>query len=123
MIKQFMLKRVVWFVIAGTAALVFFGGIVMLLWNSILVPVLHVASLSFWQATGLLLLSKILFGGFRGGPWRGKQGRCGNGASWREDMRSRWAQLSPEEREQLQQRWKDKCRKWNRTPGQESGTE
>ena len=48
-------------------------------------------AISFWQAVGILLLSKILFGGFRG---RG-------GMSWRHRMGERWERMSPEEREKF----------------------
>ena len=75
-----------WFVIAPlaligiTAVALLFGLIVMWLWNAILPPLLGVHMLtSFWQALGLLVLSRILFGGFfkggsrhRGGPFMWK---------------------------------------------------
>ena len=48
--------------------------IVMALWNNILVPVLHVSIIDFWQALGIFALSKILFGGFPGRPGWGKHG-------------------------------------------------
>ena len=55
---------------------VFIGGLaVMLLWNAILPAVLGVAALTYWQAIGILALSRLLFGGFhRGGPWGGRRG-------------------------------------------------
>jgi hypothetical protein len=49
-------------------------------------------AIDFAHALGLLILSRILFGGFRGhGGWRGRQ-------HWR-----RWEQMTPEEREKFQQ--------------------
>ena len=45
----------------------FFGLIVMLLWNAILPTAIHAGELNYWQATGLLVLSRILFGGWGGG--------------------------------------------------------
>jgi hypothetical protein len=50
--------------VCGVAVL---GGLVMLLWNW-LMPALFsgVGIIDYWQALGLLLLSKILFGGGRG---------------------------------------------------------
>lgn len=44
---------------------------VMLLWNAILPSLLAVGRLGFWQALGLLLLCRILFGGLRGRGWGG----------------------------------------------------
>lgn len=77
------------------------GGVVMFLWNAILVPVVHVAALTFWQGLGLLVLSRILFGGFRGGPWGGHRG-----GPWKD----KWRSMSEEERMQMKAAWKDRCR-------------
>jgi hypothetical protein len=70
----------------------------MTLWNW-LIPVLFSGPIiSFGQALGLLLLSKILFGGFgRSGGWRGGQ--------WRQKMEERWKNATPEERERWKHRW------------------
>jgi hypothetical protein len=73
-------------VIAVAATAVFaFSGLVMLLWNGIIHTVLNVGVITFWQAAGILLLSKILFGGFRGrrsfGGWHHRRHMCGNGGT------------------------------------------
>ncbi|WP_255631398.1 hypothetical protein [Caballeronia sp. dw_19] len=76
-------------VIVGIAVL---GWMVMTLWNWV-VPALFVGAraIDFAHALGLLILSRILFGGFRGhGGWRGRQ-------HWR-----KWEQMTPEEREKFQ---------------------
>jgi hypothetical protein len=77
------------------------GGVVMLLWNAILVPVVHVGAITFLQGLGLLVLSRILFGGFRGGPWGGHRG-----GPWKD----KWRSMSEEERLQMKAAWKDRCR-------------
>jgi|GEM_PF-414677 len=41
--------------------------IVMALWNSLLPDIIGVRAITFWQAMGILVLSKILFGGFHFG--------------------------------------------------------
>jgi hypothetical protein len=88
------------FAILGVGAVALFGWIVMLLWNATLVPATGAAIISFWQAMGLLVLSRILVGGFAGGGGR-------RGAH----MRNKWAQMTPEEKEQF----KAYCRKrWGR---------
>ncbi|KAA6337822.1 hypothetical protein EZS27_014126 [termite gut metagenome] len=46
-------------VIVGAAA-----AVVMLLWNALIPPVIGWTSISYWQAVGLLVLVRILFGGF-----------------------------------------------------------
>ena len=54
----------------GIVLFVFIGGeVVRLLWNWLLPPLFGVREITFWQALGLLALSRILVGGFglRGG--------------------------------------------------------
>ena len=74
------------------------GAVVQLLWNWLLPPILGLPAISFWQALGLLALSRILFGGF------GMRG-CGP----RSRLRGRWEHMTPEERERfrdgLRARW------------------
>jgi hypothetical protein len=44
---------------------IFVGGIIVqLLWNWLLPDILHLRRITFWEALGLLTLSRILFGGF-----------------------------------------------------------
>ena len=40
--------------------------VVMLLWNWLMPMIFHLGELTYWQALGLLILSKILFGGGHG---------------------------------------------------------
>jgi hypothetical protein len=56
--------------------------------------------IGYWQAVGLLVLSKLLLGGFRG---FGHGHRHGGGrfGHWRERMAERWASMSEEERAQF----------------------
>jgi len=65
--KKFWIRRAIFIPIAIVAGVFIFGSLVMFLWNSILPAVLGVSIITFWQALGILVLSKILFGGFRGG--------------------------------------------------------
>ena len=53
-------------ILVASLGFVAFSGIVMLLWNNILPAVLHVSVITFWQAAGILLLARLLFGGFKG---------------------------------------------------------
>lgn len=99
----FVLKILV-FATAGVAA---FGWIVTLLWNALLPMIFHLPVISFWQGIGLLILSKIFFGGFRGGgggPW--KRGRFNR---WNDKMKENWMKMSPEEREKFSRDWKTRC--------------
>jgi hypothetical protein len=74
-------------------ALALLGYVVMTLWNSVLPAVTGLHAITFVQALGLLVLSRILFGGLRG---RGRRG-----GHWRARMQARWQQMTPEERERF----------------------
>ncbi len=53
--------------IVGIALFIFLGGwIVMSLWNYLLPALFGWRMITFWQALGLLILCRILFGGFGG---------------------------------------------------------
>jgi len=71
-----------------------FGLIVMSLWNWLMPALFGWKVVTFWQAIGLVILSKILFGGFRGGP---------TGMHWRHRMMERWDKMTPEERERFRE--------------------
>ena len=90
-----MFIRKIPFVIAIAALGIFvFSSVVMLLWNGIIPSVFHLDAITFWQAAGMLLLAKILFGGFRGRGW--------HGGGWRQKrMFMRWQNMTPEEKEKL----------------------
>jgi len=104
--------KVVVMVIAIAAVLSF---VVMHLWNSLLPGIVGWKAITYWQALGLLLLCKILFGGFH----RHGGGRHG----WKRHMEERWAAMSEEERERLRagMRARHGCRFGGR--GSETGTE
>jgi hypothetical protein len=80
---RFLVFGIVW---VGVAGLVIFG-----LWNVLMPPILGLPVISFWQALGLLVLSRALFGG-RGGWGRGmRKARFVRG----------WKDLTAEERERF----------------------
>ena len=89
--------RIALLALAGVAVL---GWLVMALWNWLL-PTLFAGAqpVGYWQALGLLLLCKILFGGWRGG--RHRRGRNGH---------PRLAGMTAQEREQFRSRWPNCCR-------------
>ena len=76
-------------ILVGIAVL---GWMVMTLWNWV-IPALFIGgrSIDYLHAMGLLILSRILFGGFRG------HGGCHGRRHWR-----RWERMTPEERETFQ---------------------
>ena len=70
-----------------------FSFVVMWLWNWLMPVIFGLHAISFWQALGLLVLSKILFGGFRGRP--------GFPGDWRMRLIQRWEDMTPEERDKF----------------------
>ena len=71
------------------------GGVVMLLWNWLVPPIFGWRVITFWQAVGLLALCRILFGGFgMRGPRRRIADRC--------------QRMTPEEREKLRERMRER---------------
>jgi hypothetical protein len=101
--KKFWIKKGLMIGLMVIAAILVFGAVVMGLWNAILPAVLGVKAITFMQALGILLLSKILFGGFKGG------GRRGPGGPWKERMKEKWENMSPEQRDSFQAEWKNRC--------------
>ena len=74
---------------------------VMLLWNSLVPELFHGPPLRYPQALGLLVLSRILFGGLRGRGWHGH---------WRQRMwRERCENMTPEERARLREHFQRSC--------------
>jgi hypothetical protein len=103
--KGFGARRVVLFVLFAAIAIFVFGGVVMLLWNNVLAQVTHVSTISFLQALGILLLAKILFGGFRGG-WGPRR------YYWKQRMRDKWNNMTPEDRDKFKQELQKRCGHW-----------
>jgi len=78
-----------------------FGYFVMRLWNWLMPALFGWHLITFWQALGILVLSKILFGGFHG--------RSGRHVNWRRRMMERWEKMTPEEREKFSHSMRGRC--------------
>jgi hypothetical protein len=104
--------KMLFFIPLAIGAFLGVGYIVMLLWNAI-IPGLFASAgvLTYCHALGLLVLCKILFGGFRGkrcgchGGWRGRRQMH----AWKE----KWAGMSEEEKakfkDEMKTRWQGRC--------------
>ena len=79
----------------AVVAVTVFGFVVKELWNALMPGIFGWRMITFWQALGLLVLSKILFGGFH------RHG--GSRKPWGNRMRERWESMTPEEREKFRQ--------------------
>lgn len=88
--------------ICAVAFLALISFVVMHLWNCLLPNIMHVSTITFWQAMGIFVLCKILFGFGKGGPRFGGGGR----APWmRQRMKEHFEQMTPEERERFKQKF------------------
>jgi hypothetical protein len=99
--KGYGIKRAIFIPIAIAAGVFIFGSAVMLLWNHLLPVLFGVGTITLWQAIGLLILAKILFGGFGGGH-RHHKCHCHH-------HHGPWGHLKAEEKEKMKSEWNEKC--------------
>ena len=105
--KKYWIKKGLMFFVFFTAMLLLFAFIVMGLWNALLPAVLGVNTITFIQALSILLLSKILFGGFR-------RGSSERGRQWKMKFQEKMASMTLEEKEKFQSEWKNRFGgRWN----------
>lgn len=109
---KWIMKMIVGLMVFGALA----GWVVMTLWNWLIPALFTGPVIGFWQALGILVLSKILFGSAKG--WKSGGGHCRDG-SWKE----RGEGMSPEERERVRSLWKQRCRKSTPPPAPPAETE
>jgi Ca2+/H+ antiporter, TMEM165/GDT1 family len=91
------LKILLFVVLAATVL----GFVVMTRWNRLMPPIFGLHAITYWQALGLFVLGKLLFGGFRGRP--------GFSMHWRQRMMERWEQMTPEERDKFRAGMRGGC--------------
>jgi hypothetical protein len=115
--KRYRFFRVLKIALFAALAVAVASFLVMSLWNVLMPSIFAVRAISFWQALGLLVLSKILFGGFR--P------HTGGGPRWRRRMMERWEQMTPEEREKFKRGMRGRCgfRENVEAPNREAGVQ
>jgi hypothetical protein len=79
-----------------------FGVAVMLLWNILMTQIFGLMELNYLQATGLLVLGRLLFGGL-GGGWHDRSRGMGRGHSFHHgsDLREKWLNMSDEDRKEF----------------------
>ena len=73
-----------------------FGAVVMLLWNWLMPTLFGLDVINFWQALGILVLSRILFGGFGFGHiLKRHKHHIGH------HIHERWMKMTPEQRKEF----------------------
>jgi hypothetical protein len=100
-----MRKKMIFMAPLAILALVLFiavgGQVVLHLWNWLLPTLFGWRQINFWQALGILVLCRILFGGFGGHGFRRSH--------FRSRMGERWQRMTPEERERFRQGMRGRC--------------
>jgi Ca2+/H+ antiporter, TMEM165/GDT1 family len=97
-------KRKLLFLIFIPALFFVMAAAVQFLWNAILPDLVHAGIISYWQAMGLLALSRILFGGF-GFHGRGGKPHFGHASP----LKEKWMGMNDEEKQKFRDEWKSRC--------------
>ncbi|WP_216846687.1 hypothetical protein [Mucilaginibacter sp. L196] len=99
--RIFFKGRFIFIPILAAVVLSLVSFVVMQLWNNLLPAILHVGIITFWQAMGIFILCKILFGFGKGGRGWGN----GGGGPWmRRRMEEKFKNMTPEEKERFKQK-------------------
>jgi|SRR5579862_1172947 len=89
-------------VVVFFVALALLAGATQFLWNGLVPALFHGPTITYLQAAGLLLLSRILLrgGSFwgRGSGWRGER--------WKKAALGRFSAMTPEERARFREEWR-----------------
>lgn len=75
----------------------------MWLWNHLAVTKFGAPELNFGETLGLMVLGRLITGGFKGGHWGQKH-------EWKHKgmmMRAKWNKMTPEEREEYKRKWRE----------------
>src|ERR1700680_5243289 len=75
--------------------------LLMNLWNWLMPAIFGLKAITFWQALGLLFLSRLLLTGFHG--------RSRRSMHWRHRMMERWERMTPEERTKFRRGVRARC--------------
>ena len=100
--RTFYKGRFIFIPLAIAAFLSLLSFVVMTLWNHLLPDILGASTITFWQAMGLFVLCKILFG------------FGGKGMHMRDRWRHKCKNMSIEERERFREEMKERMCMWKK---------
>jgi hypothetical protein len=82
------------------AAIAVFSAAAMFLWNALMPEIFGLSILSYWQAAGLVILARILFGGLGPGRFAAHGLRGGDDRLFAHGnaLREKWMNMSDDER-------------------------
>lgn len=96
-------------VVVGVLAVTLLGWITMLLWNWLVPDLFNGPAITFWQALGLFLLSKILFWGFGG---KKHHNHTMYSPYWKRRFMQKFSDMPADQREDLKRRMNEKWCRW-----------
>jgi hypothetical protein len=83
----------------GMTGMIGFSIVILLLWNLLMPDIFGLKVISFWQAAGLLILSRVLFSPFLGG---GRHHHDRHMEGFRDNpIHEKWMKMSEEERQEF----------------------
>lgn len=102
--NNFWVSKVIKTVVFVAAFLLVMGTIVMALWNWLMPSIFNLPLLDLGQAIGLLLLARVLSGGFR-------LGLMGSKEDWaqKKEMWEKFSNMPPEERRKWKEDLRERC--------------
>lgn len=102
--KNWIAKKIIAVILLAPVLIALLGYVVMALWNWLMPGIFGLKLITFWEALGLLILSKLLFG---------KMSIDGKG---RKDIKEKLQQkidcMTPEERENFKAQMRERCKQW-----------
>jgi len=85
-----------------------FGWLIMTLWNALIPSLLHGPGITFSQALGIFILTRLLFWGL----WSALASHRGGQGYWRRRLEKRLTAMTPEERDKFRQAYARRCGNW-----------
>lgn len=103
--RSFWLLRGLKFLLFAALFIGVAGFLFMRLWNALIPELFNGPLITFWQGLGLILISRILFGGWG----RGGAGWARRRNAWKQKIAGRMATMTPEEQEKFRQKMHGAC--------------
>ncbi len=104
-LKNVRARFIVGAILLGTAAFIGFTFVLMWLWNWLMPDIFSLGEITFWQAAGLLLLSKILFSG---GGHAHQMHSDRKKKFWHRRLEEKWKHIPEEKKSEFIQKMKEK---------------
>jgi hypothetical protein len=96
-------------ILAFLAVIAVFSAAAMLLWNALMPDIFWLPALNYWQAAGIVVLARILFGGLGSGLSRPRGGYGGDERLFHHgnQLRKKWMNMTGEERKAFLEKERD----------------